>query len=393
MSEAVKELRQTPEGYSPKERPEILRMAEENAGKGGLKQVNRVKTANGGRYIDGVPMLRWGEWKDNTYCGCVTALLNTAGVSVSYEEVMGLSGVCWQAIMRSDWDPSSQMPQNGRLCEKNVGDALGVDVYTVKDEKERVEYAKKSIDAGVPVLLVGGRWAPEWTLTCGYAVENSEDKFFGRTYFDVQNDNSCEKAIEHQSINVSENEIYTDDRYFYQNGFPGWVPAALTRFYDKRKEPISRKEALKVSLETSIKMFEQKAGEHHKFGYDAYDVLISGFELGEEEYRAKCRNDQYHIGSLMDARCAAAAYLETSVGLFESESAKNLAETAKIFQVMLDNLLEAVPYEKTTAVFNINADPVWDTAQRHKMAKTLRANKESERLVRKKIAEMLANWE
>jgi len=394
MSEAYqKPNQQNPEGYSPKERPEILKMAEENSRKVGVQpMINRVKTATGGRYIDGVPTLRWGEWKDNTYCGCVTALLNAAGISVSYEEVMGLSGVCWQAIMRGDWDPSSQMPQNGWLCEKNVGDALGVDVYTIKEEKELAGYAKRSIDAGIPVLMVGGRWAPEWTLTCGYAVANNENRFFGRTYFDVQNDRRAEKVIEHQSTSVPENEVYTDNRYFVQTGFPGVYPAGLTRFYDRKKEPISRKQALKVSLETCIKMFEQKHGEHHRFGCDAYDVLIAGFELGEEEYRAKCHNDQYHIGSLMDARRAAAIYLEMSTGLLDGENAEKLAQTARIFQMMLDNLLGAIPYEKTADVFNTCSDPVWDTARRQNLVQALKANKELERLARVKIAEILTNW-
>lgn len=56
-------------------------------------------------------------------------------------------------------------------------------------------------------------------------------------------------------------------------------------------------------------MFEQPSNDIHKFGYDAYDVLIQGFELGEEEYKAKCECDQFHIGSMQDARRAAYIYL------------------------------------------------------------------------------------
>jgi len=212
-------------------------------------------------------------------------------------------------------------------------------------------------------------------------VENNENKLFGRTYFDYQGDS------------VSDNEIYTDNRYFVQTGFPGVYPAGLTRFYDRKKEPISRKQALKVSLETGIRMFEQKHGEYHRFGCDAYDVLIAGFELGEEEYRAKCCNDQYHIGSLMDARRAAAVYLETSTGLLEGKNAKKLTQTARIFQMMLDNLLGAVPYEETTDVFNTCSDPVWDAERRLNLVQALKANKELERLAREKIAEILANWQ
>lgn len=115
MREPIKKIKQTPESYSPKNKPEILRMAAENAERTETHKTYAVIASSGGSYIDRIPMLKWGEWKDNSYCGCVTALLNAAGIPVSYEEVMGLSGVCWQAIMRDDWDPSSQTIKNASL--------------------------------------------------------------------------------------------------------------------------------------------------------------------------------------------------------------------------------------------------------------------------------------
>lgn len=121
---------------------------------------------------------------------------------------------------------------------------------------------------------------------------------------------------------------------------------------------------LKVSLETCIKMFEQKPGEYHKFGYDAYGVLISGFELDDNAYQAKCKNDQYHIGSMQDARRAAYIYLDRGADLLEGENKAKLSEAVTIFKKMLDNLVAAVPYVKTSAVFNVNSDPVWTKAQR-----------------------------
>jgi len=356
-------------------------MARESAGKARISKACEVKTANGGRYIDGVPLLKWGEWRDNSYCGCVTALLNAAGIPATYEEVMGLSGVCFQSIMRDDWDPSGEMPQNGLCCEKNVGDALGVEVYTLTDEAELRARAKESVGGGVPVLLVAGRWEPEWSLACGYANEGGQTKFFGRTYFD------------YKAAAVSPAEVYTDNGYFYANGFPGWYPAALTRFYDKKRQPIPRKQALKVSLETAVKMFGQQPGETHKFGYDAYDILIAGFELDDASYAQKCRNDQYHIGSLQDARRAAAVYLRGSAGLLTGVCRMNLLRAANIFQSMLDNLLAAVPYEKTTSVFNGSADPVWSREQRRALAAALRTNKELEKAVRVLIAGILQSWE
>ncbi|MCX7615620.1 MAG: hypothetical protein N2Z65_07700, partial [Clostridiales bacterium] len=345
-------------------------------------------------YINGIPILKWGEWQDNSYCGCVTVLLNAAGISASYEKVMGLSGVCWQAIMLDNWDPSSQMPQNGLLCEKNIGDALGISVYTLSDEKDICTQAKKSIDSGVPVLLVGGRWAPEWTLACGYAVENGEYKFFGRTYFDCQSQSASEKVIEHQSTSVPESEIYTENGYFYLNGFPGVYPAGLTRFYDKKCEPVSHKQALKVSLETCIKMFEQQPSQYnHKFGYDAYDVLIHGFELDDADYFEICKNDQYHIGSMLDARRAAYMYLHSCVDLLGGGNKARLVETARLYKQMTENLLEAVPYKKTTAVFNTDSSPVWNKERRQKLAAALKENKELEKRARVIVKNVLENWE
>jgi len=207
------------EGYSLKHKPEILCMVEENAGKVRVAKSHEVRTANGGSYIDGIPMLKWGEWRDNTYCGCITALLNATGVPVSYEE------------------------------------------------------------------------------------------------------------------------------------------------------------------------------EHHKFGYDAYDILIQGFELGKAEYQAKCGCDQYHIGSMQDARSAAYKYLNVSVDLLYGENKVKLLETTKIYKKMLENLLSAVPYEKTTAVFNYNSAPVWDVTQRCELVIALKENKKLEKQARVIVKDILDNWD
>lgn len=397
MSKPIKKIKQTPESYSPKNKPEILRMVAENAERTETHKTYVVIASSGGSYIDGIPMLKWGEWKDNSYCGCVAALLNAAGILVSYEDVMGLSGVCWQALMRDDWDPSSQMPQNGKLCEKNVGDALGIDIYSIGDESKISEQAKRSLDSGIPVLMVGGRGAPEWTLTCGYVIEDGQDKFFGRTYFDCQHYEPTKMTIENQSPIIPDNEIYTDNRYFYQSGFPGWVPSVLTRFYDKKCKPILRKQALMVSLQTCMMMFEQQPTESHKFGYDAYDVLISGFKLDDAEYKKKCGNDCYHIGSLLDARRAAYVYLENSIGLLDGENKTKLTEVTKIYKSMVDNLLSAVPYNETTPVFNGTPDFTTATltvAQRRKeLAAALKKNKELERQAREIVKDILGHWD
>jgi len=358
----------------------------------------KLVASDNATYIDGIPPLRWGQWRDSSYCGAVTALLNASGIPVTYEEVMGLSGVCYQALMRDDWDPSSTLPQNGKSCEKNVGDALGIDVYTLQDENAVREQAAKSIDGGHAVLLLGGRWTGEWSLACGYAEENGERKFFGRTYFDSRSSDTAEITIDGQSTKVPENEIYTANKYFLLNGFPGWYPGALTRFYDRKCEPITRKEALKVSLETCIRMFEPQADDRHQSGYDAYDILVAGFELPDADYRAKCRCDQYHIGSMQDARRAAYIYLDAAAELLDGENKAKLKRVAAIYKTMSDNLLAAVPYEKTTAVFSTSVPPAWSSPstwnaeRRRALAAALKENKELECQARVVVKDILNNW-
>jgi len=416
MSEPIRKPKQTPESYNPKNKPEILNMMEESAGKFKMKNTYQVKAANGGSFIDGVPMLKWGEWKDCTYGGTLALIFDVIGVNTSYEQIMGLSGSCYKAIIGDDWDPSSEMPQVGINCENNAPKALGIEAYCLNDEQERDNNVTKNLDNGFPVLVCGQRGAPEWTVLTGYEkfenrvfkpgfwsfptatpsesgyagpdqipIKGKADykhgdtlKFFGRTYFDYEI--------------APKDESYTDNQYYFANQYPGEYPAGLLRFYDRKCEPLEPKTALKVSLETCIKTFEPTQG-HYKQGYDAYDVLISGFELDDAYYKAKCQNDQYHIGSLQDARRAAYVYLAASAGLLNGENKTKLTEAAALYKEMLDNLLAAIPYEKTSSVFNGSADPAWSTAQRRDLAAALRKNKELEKEVRAIIRDILDHWD
>jgi len=59
-----------------------------------------------GRYIDGAAALGWDiPWRNCTYSGCAALLLNTMGIDVTYEQIMGLTGSCFRASMAYGWDP------------------------------------------------------------------------------------------------------------------------------------------------------------------------------------------------------------------------------------------------------------------------------------------------
>lgn len=336
-----------------------------------------VKSKNGGKYIDGVPMLKWGEWRDCTYAGAMALLYQAAGIKTSYEQIMGWSGACYRITMADNWDPSSEMLQVSVNCEKNAELALGTAVYSLEDEKLRDKQVQKSIDIGIPVMACGQRGAPEWTVITGYEKSNGKVKYFGRTYFDYEKPN--------------ENDIFTENRYFYADCYPGEFPQALLRLYDKPCEPITKKEALKVSLETCIKMFKQTG--NYKYGYDAYDVLIHGFELEDKVYKQRCGCDQYHIGSLMDARRSATIFINKNVILLSGDQKQKLITVAELYKKMLDLLLQVLPYEKTSSVFNAYSDPVWDKTTRQNLADALREAAELEKRVRITVKDILENWE
>lgn len=336
---------------------------------------NRVHPYRGGVYIAGIPPMRWGNWTDCSYAGCETALLRAVGFAISYEEGMGLSGACYRADMREDWDPSSEMLQNGWSCEQNVARTVGIAAYSLSDGEQRIARTIKSLETGIPVLTVGQRAEPEWCLTCGYYMEAGRPVFFGRSYFD--GDTIQERP--------------TPEGYLAADRFPGLYPESLCRFYDCPCEVLPRLEALRLSLEACLRMFEQAPGPEHRYGYDAYDVLIRGLLLDDTAYRASCPYAQYHIGSLQDARRAAWRFLERSAELLPEENRNRLRQAARIYRRMLENLLGAVPYDQS-AIVHRTASPFWEFPIRRRLADALRENRMLEKQVRVLIDRVLAAW-
>lgn len=65
-----------------------------------------VKREDGKAWIDGVPALGWGKQIECTYAGAVAAALAVTEHPVSYEEIMGFSGLAF----RLRWWLSSTKP-------------------------------------------------------------------------------------------------------------------------------------------------------------------------------------------------------------------------------------------------------------------------------------------
>lgn len=161
--------------------------------------------------IAGIRRLRWGEWRDCSYGGAISALMNAIGVEVTYEKVMGLSGACYRICMKEDWCPSTGMPQCGYDVETPLYRALGFAPYGIADEAGRRQKVIECVDKGIPVLCCGQRAEPEWGLITGYT--NQGEVFFGRTYFDYSG--------------AAAKETFSEDGYYLAE--KSWVYNGLLR--------------------------------------------------------------------------------------------------------------------------------------------------------------------
>jgi RNA polymerase sigma factor (sigma-70 family) len=323
--------------------------------------------------IKGVPKLRWGEWKDCSYCGAVTVLVNTIGVPVTYEEVMGMSGACYRICMKDDWCPSSGMPQCGYDVETPLYKALGFEVYGIDDEKQRRQKVVECIDKGLPVLCCDQRDEPEWGLITGYA--KGGEIFFGRTYFDYHR--------------PRKDEVFTEDRYYVADKYPGYSVV----FFDRRCQAISSKDALRQSLETCLGTLNQGPGRHgYVRGYEAYELWIRGLEDEEKFAEFPAGTNAYHIDMLRDARRCAHLYLEQHLDLVGQENRMRLTRAAGIFKAMFEKLMDLTPYQGTETSFNGKTED-WGMGKRRAHANLLRELCAMERQVEVEFRAMLDEWD
>jgi hypothetical protein len=329
------------------------------------------------RSIAGVRRLRWGEWRDCTYGGAMTATMNTIGVDVTYEDVMGMSGACYRICMQDNWDPSAGMPQCGYDVETPLNLALGIEPYGISDEDERRDKVIECVDKGVPVLCCGQRGAPEWGIIAGYA--RGGRAFYGRTYFDYEG--------------AKDDEVFTEDGYYLADQFPGEYPKALMKFFDRRRQAITPEAALRRSLETCIGTLNQGPGDHGYIrGYQAYELWIRGLEDEGKLAEFPAGENGHHLDQLRDARRCAQVYLGRCLDLLHSDNRKRLEQAAGLFATMSDKLMAIAPYEGTEHSFNGRAED-WGMGKRREFAGVLRQVCAMEREVEGVFRMILDDWD
>ena len=328
-----------PESYTPKELPEIMKLA----GEINMNKPYEVKPANGGSYIDGIPPLKWGEFKDCCYSGCVSLWLNVMGHSATYEQAAGLTGSCYRLSMCYGWDPGSTTLntsyaylrgfKNACGTDGNANRAFGFEFHNVKDEAERDEQVRMSIDAGIPVLALGSRGDPEWCVITGYDRAQDGFRYFGRSYWDADASESEER--------------FTDNEYLLANNYPGEHPDIFLKLGDTACKPTSPRDALRRSLEACLRLFGRpKKRAHKRMGYGAYKYMIKSLNKNENTDGYSGANAGLHFSILLDARRAAYIYLEESAALLAGENKAKLLRVSAMYREMFDALSAVLPYEQ-----------------------------------------------
>jgi hypothetical protein len=283
-------------------------------------------------------------------------MLDIIGLNVSYEEIMGFSGACYHIAMNKKWEPSVCMPQAAYEIYAptyNIDRALGVQGKEF-DPKKRDKQVKEKIDNGIPVICLNPRVQLEWGIICGYMKDG---RFYGRSYFDF--------------VQPSEDSVFTDNRYYLADNYPGFLPQYHLGYYDiNRVAPLPLEDSLKISLEIAKDMLDKKNGERYLFGFEAYNMLINDLCSDNKKFAAltpygSTSNGLYIFSKLIDARRSAHEFWKTKHMYLSIDNSKKMQKVSALYGSMKDELLRVLPYEKISSALNGYPKEDWSIEKRH----------------------------
>ncbi len=332
----------------------------------------QVRDENGGKYINGIPRLKWGQWKDLSYIGTLYQIFNAAGATISYEDLMGVSGLCYQFSLKPDYDFSSALPQNGTVRDDLINAAVGYEGYTIADSKTRTEQIKKSIANGFPVACMGQHGDPEWGMLLGY---NGVDEFFGRSFLDVdpQTNGSTDSV-----------RFFTENNYQMATDYPGVYPDLFTVLYDRECPKMSSDKLLHASLELCQSSLYDIPSNDAKYGVEALTMLITGLS---NEYTDFVEKINFNVGILLDSRRAAYIYLKNHAGDAGSRYKQSVMGLSSSYQELFSVLSKAIPYD--TCYSKVE----WDFQTRQDVIESLRQALEIEKKIHEEVVRVLTEFD
>ena len=324
--------------------------------------------------LEQIKRLSWENGKEGMECpwaGALQASLAYMGEPYTYEQVMGMSGACYRICFTDVWDYSCTDALVAFDYVTPLYSAIGYDFRMVarleKPERKAERQAiMEDIRQGKPVLAINLRVAAEWGIITGYVDEGN--RFLCRTYFDQEifdalEDSQGQTESREQAkgqlaadgkaqMNVQnhmESQLQADRRMVFEENkgylFSDHWPFLILHFGEKGERK-QQADILKASLDTLIASFGAEACRGYHQGKDAYRAWIAGlsreedFRLADDRENVMRRltvNDDM-LGTLIDARYAAAAWLRENLSVIPETGRECLAKMSENFQTIADEL-------------------------------------------------------
>ncbi len=331
-----------------------------------------VKREGDKAWIEGVKGWNFAQ-KGSSVHAAMETVMRAVGEDVSYEHLLGTSGLAFRMQVHNEWCPSSPHPFCGYQCVKGSVNALPwtVKPYEVKpDDAEGVKNARRaivaSIDRGVP---------------CAYGSE--EDGVI----------------------------------YGYQKGGEEWLcvhpfqggkqvvetewPWGIGVYTERKTEMPGRRALMVASLKQAVEMAHTKSVEEYDCGFHAWEQWIA--RLRDEEWIAQrseneaglMQGNSWIYCCLVEYRGAAAKYLRSVASDFDEGAANHLRGAADLYQRMVEDVLLAgdCPLDVAPMTENLKEGERWTRARRAEQARRLEAALQLERQAIAEIEQALAEWE
>lgn len=309
--------------------------------------------------IAGLEGARWGGGvRENSVIGALEAALRAIGEDMSYAFLMGVSGGAFRLqIEHPEWCPSAPHANCGfRLYEPLAGALPYELVPAPADPETRVGSRRApralidSIDRGVP----GFYSKEEESLVVGYDKQGSEVLL--RPY----------AARQEGYVPRPVDELLSS-----------WGGFEVLR---KKDEAPDRRESLIRSLEIAVELAHAPGYDKYASGFTAYALWIEGLrDATSTRSRSEMIGNGHCFFSLIDARSAAAEYLESIGPELAGEAADPLARAAGRYREIVAALTRRRPTEVAPMPWMLKPGEAWTQAQRNAQADALAAAFDLER--------------
>lgn len=315
----------------------------------------------GGRVILGFEKLDWGgspRRRANSTMEAFAAVLRAMGMDMPYERLMGLSGQAFRVqVAHETFCPSAACAGPGFNTEDTAAQATGCPITWWKVEHADVppdpdalgRAIVESVDRGIPALYCNEETSP----IVGY--RDGGKTLILRDYF------TC----------------HVPDSGYTEAKKPAWVIG----FVHPRPAPPDYQKTVIDSLHLALRLARTESFGTYHSGFRAWEVWIdrlrNGFPEGREIAFPEMLGNWYPYASLVNARQAAAAYLNDVARLFPGDAEHHLRKAAALFDRLQESL--HARFDVVPAPWEVKEKSPWTQAQRDTQASVMEAALDLER--------------